>query len=220
MRIEAVQAFAIANGPARDGIKIASSVSSEAIITRDFQLTNFTGKRVNDLGSDAQGPFDDALNFKQQAFRVVFSKTAGQLQHRSGSYTNEDTLPPAQLIKLISGASRTFTNTAGGTNSSTAIATGLKINSADTSMIIFDTPAQVPERIYGPVIVSYNDSDTAITGDLQANSINVNGVTRTCMCIRLRDVAPSSAFALPGAMDNGEHLFIKLVPWLTPPALS
>lgn len=131
---------------------------------------------------------------KIQAFEFDLNNNAGTLRHRIGVLGAAGTA--ATYVDKITGASNSYGNTPTGADASTAFVNGVKIGSADTNTIYFDTAAQTQANFAGIATILFNSTGTRLTAWIFSHSININGTTRRRLAISFWDAATGAAFAL------------------------
>lgn len=180
---------------------------------------NVTGKSHAGEGNYGSGFFGAGTQFgvklqQLNTFKIRLTNTAGTIQHRIGH--SGDSSVASNFTTAINAVSTTLTNTPTGADGSTAFATGVKIGSASTSVIYFDTPDQVAADGAYLCAVSFNNAGTAYSVLPFVVSININGVTRTRLGVQLTNatsgasVAWATALGTPGFIIDVSFLgFLK-----------
>jgi hypothetical protein len=148
------------------------------------------------------------------AFKIRVVNTGGTIQHRIGCPT--DSSIAGNLIGTINAASTTLTNTPTGADGSTAFATGLKIGSASTNGIYFDTVAQVQADFATlQCDIVANNTGAQYTLVPQVVSIDINGTTRVRMAWFLQNPTTAANVAWSTALnDAGDLLDIVFAGYL------
>jgi hypothetical protein len=97
----------------------------------------------------------------------------------------------------INGATSALKVTANGNDATTAFSNGVKISSADNSILYFDTNAQDISTFEGTAVIEYNDSGTpAIRVAVGVSSANINGVTLNRLTFKFTIDGTGAAFNL------------------------
>lgn len=131
---------------------------------------------------------------KIQAFNFRLVNDGGTIKHRIGA-SGESSIAGNYYDK-INGASPTLTTTPTGANATTAFAAGAKIDSANVSVVFFDTVAQViAEMLLGANIV-VNSSTVGLTVIPTISSANVNGVTRSRLALQFLNATTGANYDL------------------------
>ena len=138
------------------------------------------------------------------AFKVRVVNTGGTVQHRIGCPA--DSSAAGTLHAKITGASTTLTNTPTGADGSTAMATGLKIGSANTNAIYFDTAAQVQADFAANCNIVFNNTGTDCTIIPQVVSIDINGTTRVRLAMFLQNATTGANVAWSTALNDAGDL--------------
>lgn len=134
------------------------------------------------------------------AFKIRLVNTAGTIQHRIGCPM--DSSIAGTLHAKITGVSTTLTNTPTGADGSTAMAAGLKIGSASTHAIYFDTATQVQADFAASCNIVFNNTGTACTLIPQVVSIDINGTTRTRLAMFLQNASTGANVAWATALND------------------
>lgn len=166
---------------------------------------NVTGKSHAGEGNYGSGFLAAGTQFgvKQQqlnAFKIRLVNTAGTIQHRIGH--SGDSSVAGNFETGINGASTALTNTPTGADGATAFAAGVKIGSASTSVIYFDTPDQVAADGAYLCAVSFNNAGVAYSVLPFVVSININGVVRTRLGIQLTNATTGASVAWSAALGT------------------
>lgn len=130
----------------------------------------------------------------QTSFRVIIRNNGGTLEHlicESGGNTGSS----SSFASGVSGASTTYTTTPTGADASTAFATGVKIGSAATNRLYFNTLSIPTGELNIIASLVLNGCGTDLLVEPRADSININGVTRNYLAFSFRDRA-NNTFAL------------------------
>jgi hypothetical protein len=94
----------------------------------------------------------------------------------------------------VSGATTVEANTPT-LSSSVDFVSGGGIDGGVASMFLFNTATQTDADIMGVGVVTYNDTDTAVTAKFGVRgATNVNGTTRTWVRVKFRDAASGAVF--------------------------
>jgi hypothetical protein len=151
--------------------------------------------------------------YKRQAFTFVIKNDGGTIKHSIQSITDASVDAPSYCKDSINGATKTFTSTPTGTDSSTAFAGGGKIGSTLTQTFIFDTRAVEANKILGTPSVVFNSSGTVVCVKLITQSINVNGTTRIRPCLFFTNGSTGGDFALNTSnIGDGKWIEVTLEP--------
>lgn len=131
-----------------------------------------------------------------QSFLLVVDTSAGSVVSHS-TYCHDDQALLPTFCNKITGASVTDTVTPTGSDSSTAFAAGWKKSSANTNVLIANTASQTHVdaafALVGPEWM--NDGTTGYRVQTFFRSYNVNGVTRTYLCLGLTNALTGAAVA-------------------------
>ena len=119
---------------------------------------------------------------KIQAFNFRLFNDAGTIKHRIGA--SGDSSVAGNYYDKITGASTTLTVTPTGANATTAFAAGAKIDSANLSVVFFNTAAQVIAEVLLGANIVINSSTVGLTVIPTISSANVNGVTRSRLALQ------------------------------------
>ena len=164
----------------------SSAVQNSGVIIDDSD--NVSG--VTSIDVDGAGGVS-LKSAQLQAFVFQVTNTAGTLQHRISADASLGTLPT--WSNKINGASVSLQNTPTGADGSTAFVGGLKISSADATRLYFDTAAQTTADAFCQAVVINNDTGTAYIVSPRFSSIDINGVTRNRLAIRLVNAATGAS---------------------------
>jgi len=149
-----------------------------------------------------------------QSFRLRITNSAGTLQH---NIENSNNLGASSYVSGISGASPTLANTPSGTDSSTDFVNGAKISSALNQRLILKSANLASMNSSVAIICSihYNDTGTALAIGPEADSINVNGTTRTWFTLHYNNATTGAAFALNTTnIASGKTIVITVLGFL------
>jgi hypothetical protein len=146
------------------------------------------------------GVLDGVKAQKFTSFKLRIVNTAGTIQHRIGCAS--DSSVAGTLHETINSASATLGNTPTGADASTAMATGLKIGSASTHAIHFDTGVQVQTDFAGSAEIVFNNTGVDYTLIPQVASVNINGVTRVRMAWFLQNSTTGANVAWATALND------------------
>lgn len=119
---------------------------------------------------------------KIQAFNFRIFNDGGTLKHRIGASGNSSVA--GNYYDKITGASTTLTATPTGANATTAFAAGAKIDSANLSVVFFNTAAQVIAEVLLGANIVVNSSTVGLTVIPTISSANVNGVTQSRLALQ------------------------------------
>jgi hypothetical protein len=151
------------------------------------------------------GVLDGVKAQKFTSFKIRIVNTAGTIQHRIGCAS--DSSVAGSLHGTINSASASLTNTPTGADGSTAMAAGLKIGSANTNVIYFDTAAQVQADFAVTCCeIVANNTGTALTLIPQVVNININGTTRIRMSFSLQNATTLANVAWATALNDAADL--------------
>ena len=128
---------------------------------------------------------------KVQCFTFRIRNNSGTIVHRMGAHSPNDA---ATFDDKVSGATTVETNTPT-LSSSVDFVSGGGIDGGVASMFLFNTATQTDADIMGVGVVTYNDTDTAVTAKFGVRgATNVNGTTRTWVRVKFRDAASGAVF--------------------------
>lgn len=151
------------------------------------------------------GVLDGVKAQKFTSFKIRIVNTGGTIQHRIGCAS--DSSVAGSLHGTINSASASLTNTPTGADGSTAMAAGLKIGSANTNVIYFDTAAQVQADFAVTCCeIVANNTGTALTLIPQVVNININGTTRIRMAWSLQNATSAANVAWATALNDAADL--------------
>lgn len=128
-------------------------------------------------------------------FILRLRRNSGALQHQIAAI-NDNAYATVAVAPGVSGHSVDFTTTPTGTDGSTAMAAGVKIGSASTHVLHFDTPAQVLGECDIVAWVVGNTSDTAAIVLPFTSNIDINGTTRRRMGLAFINAGTGAALPL------------------------
>lgn len=152
---------------------------------------------------------------QQQAFRLILTNSGSNLQHiimSMGSIGTDSTIYAGR----VNGATNSYTNTATGTDGSTAFTAGVKISSANTNRLVFDTLGQSFSTAIITARVAYQTAGTALTALALLNSRDVNGTTRTRLELGIVNATTGANFALTTSnITSGNAVWIDFNGYLT-----
>ncbi len=179
-------------------------------------LLSFLGGAGGGAGAGIVSDFSSiSASARFQAFRLMIINDGGSLKHRIASSLDFLGVPVSAgpLADRINGASTALTVTPNGLNATTAFAAGLKIDSALTSTIHFDTAHQTQGNPLGIAVVT---DATMPSADIRAVPglfpENINGVTRTRLSIFFERAPGSAPFALnTSTIGSGQFLVVDFI---------
>ena len=153
-----------------------------------------------------------------QAFRMMIINDGGAIKHRIAASLDYLSAPVSAgpLADRINGAAPSLTVTPSGSNTTTAFAGGVKIDSNFAQLIHFDTAEQTVGNPLGIAIVT----DATVPGvDLRAVpgllSDNIDGVTRTRLTMFFEQAPGSAPFLLnTSTIASGSFLVVDFVGFL------
>ena len=160
------------------------------------------------------GDFRDGLYVKEQqlqSFTFRIFESSSLIYHRIGAVGQSSTA--TNNAATINGATNIDTVTPSGANATTPFASGAKINSANTSTIIFDTEAQIPGNFIGSAVITVNTTGTVLTANLFTLSVNVNGVTKERMAVQFLNASSGAGFDLT-AIPVGKVIDVNITAYI------
>jgi len=195
----------------RDGVRVESGTAmanGELVVGQVLPTGSYTGSPITDTPGIATKKGGGVAGTKTQRVLVVMHNNGGTLRHKITSVSDESVAAPASVSDLINGASSSFTNTATGTNSSTAFTAGLKVDSTRNGALIFDTPAQINGRLTGQAVPTFNNSTTDINIQINEKNSDVNGTTRRRLYLVFADATAGTDIDWTAFPTNKYFYFI------------
>jgi hypothetical protein len=129
-----------------------------------------------------------------QSFNFRLVNDAGTIKHRIGA--SGDSSVAGNYYNKINGASTTLTATPTGTNATTAFAAGAKINSANFSVVYFNTAAQVIAEVLLGANIVINSSTVSLAVSASISSVNINGVTQSRLSLQFTNSTTGANYDL------------------------
>lgn len=180
-----------------DAIRIGAS--TVATVRGNKAVSNVANRHRYTIGVDATGSISGEGNYNvggstvlpyaipkgRYAFNFIATRSTTTSHSIKLANDNASGAPDAFIQQLISGASSTPVTSPTGTDSSTAFASGGKISSVETARFILDTPALTAGQVTLEANIYFNNTGTNLTVYPSLNSNNVNGITRTRLCLEL-----------------------------------
>jgi hypothetical protein len=172
--------------------------------TNHVQNNNAFGPTAIFLGNNGAVTASDDGNvdgvrglLTSQSFQLVLINSGGVIKH----LTKAEGIGGGFGAKSNRVASTTnaLTTTPTGADASTAFAAGVKIGSATTNALYFDTADQYAPTFECVAAVEYNDTGTQVLVTAGLENININGVTRRRLSFRYTVNGTGAAFALTTA---------------------
>jgi hypothetical protein len=192
-----------------------STISTNTIAetTADTGVT-IDGVVVKDTGVAT----DDIIlaGTKLLSIRFNIQNSSGTLVHYTYNVSNQ-AVNVGSYTGGINGLSATITTTPTGADSSTAFATGVKIGSATTSYIWFDTGA-VSNTCYftGHIIENRASPSAPLNADISAQNLNINGTTRVRLVIGHK-LDTGAVFAINTTnIASAKLISYNINGWMTP----
>ncbi len=150
------------------------------------ETTGGTGVTIDGvLVKDTGVSTDDIIlaGTKLLSVRFHIQNSSGTLVHYTYNVSNQ-AVNVGSYTGGINGLSATITTTPTGTDGSTDFATGVKVGSATTSYIWFDTGA-VANTCYftGHILENRASPSAPLNADFNAQNLNINGTTRVRLVI-------------------------------------
>ena len=131
---------------------------------------------------------------KIQAFNFRLFNDAGTIKHRIGA--SGESSVAGNYYDKITGASTTLTVTPTGANATTAFAAGAKIDSANLSVVFFNTAAQVIAEVLLGANIVVNSSTVGLTVIPTISSVNINGVTQSRLSLQFLNSTTAANYDL------------------------
>lgn len=197
----------------RNGVYNTSTTADDLVIGH-VTMSGGGGVAVYDEGIRAWSePNNMLFGYKRQGFTFAIKNDGGTIKHSIQSIPASTADAATYAKDSINGATKTFTTTPTGTDSSTAFAAGGKIGSTLTQTFIFDTRAVESAKVYGTPSVVFNSSGTAVCAKLVTQSINVNGTTRIRPCLFFTSATDGTDFALNTSnIGSGKQIEVTMEP--------